>query len=144
MPIDETDQRILEMLQKDGRRSYRSIAEETDITSPTVKTRIDKMVEEGVIEGFTVEVNEEELTEKPVIDVFVVMEADPSDLEDVYDAVKQSGARAVYKTADSKVLARFKGPKESFEEQLNNIPEGVGSFKTILITDEETGEQLPL
>ena len=54
MKIDDLDRRILEFLQKDGRMAASHIADELDISIPTVTDRIKKLSESGVIKGFQV------------------------------------------------------------------------------------------
>jgi len=50
--LDEKDNFILGLLEEDGRIQYKDIATRLDISSDTVKYRIDKMMEHGVIEKF--------------------------------------------------------------------------------------------
>lgn len=55
--VDETDRKILDVLQKDGRISYRKLAQKIGITESTARKRVVRLKEKGVIERFTVEVN---------------------------------------------------------------------------------------
>lgn len=52
--MDETDKKILEVLEEDARKSFTGIAEEAGVSEGTVRNRVEKMLEEGVIEKFTV------------------------------------------------------------------------------------------
>ena len=52
MKIDDLDKKILDFLQKDGRIAASHIADELDISIPTVTERIKKLSENGVIQGF--------------------------------------------------------------------------------------------
>ena len=47
--LDETDTSILKALMKDGRLSFRQIASQVGVTTPTVESRVKKMTESGVI-----------------------------------------------------------------------------------------------
>src|SRR2546428_13636270 len=49
--LDDVDARILGILVEDGRRSFREIAGRAGITTPTVQTRIKRMMDEGLILG---------------------------------------------------------------------------------------------
>lgn len=49
MKIDETNIAIIKHL-RDGRKSFSSIAEELAITENTVRSRVNKLVEEGILE----------------------------------------------------------------------------------------------
>ena len=57
MKIDYLDRKILEFLQKDGRMAASHIADELDISIPTVTDRIKKLSESGVIQGFHATLN---------------------------------------------------------------------------------------
>lgn len=50
--IDETDRRILRSLNENARKSYRDIAGELDIALSTVSTRVKRLEEAGVIQGY--------------------------------------------------------------------------------------------
>lgn len=50
--IDETDKKILNLLSKDGRMSYRKISRELDVSVGTVHNRVDKFTKSGVIKKF--------------------------------------------------------------------------------------------
>ena len=57
MKIDDLDRKILEFLQNDGRMAASHIADELDISIPTVTDRIKKLSESGVIQGFHATLN---------------------------------------------------------------------------------------
>ena len=50
--IDETDLKILRLLQDDGRETASKIAEKLDLTVPTITERIKKLQESSVVKGF--------------------------------------------------------------------------------------------
>ena len=58
--MDEKDKRILEMLIEDARRPYREIADEVELSESTVRKRVVRLQEEGVIEKFTIKICREE------------------------------------------------------------------------------------
>ena len=53
MPVqlDETDQAIIKVLEKDGRKSFRQIARETGVSTPTVKARFNRLVNIGFLKS---------------------------------------------------------------------------------------------
>lgn len=57
--MDRKDEEILEILKKDGRISYTEIADEIGVSEGTVRNRVEKMEESGVIKNFTVNVSED-------------------------------------------------------------------------------------
>ncbi len=142
MAFDGTDRAILRSLLRNGRTSYRELAERTGITPPTVKSRVDAMVEQGVIEGFTVELNEAKLTEESVMDALVLIDTKAAATDDVYEVLKTcEGAVTVTRTADSTVAVRFKGSRDTFDKHIiNKMPNGVTGYRTMLVTEEEKKE----
>jgi DNA-binding Lrp family transcriptional regulator len=55
--IDKKDKQILNLLENDGRESYSKIAKDLGISSDTIKYRIEKMKEKGLIENFNPIIN---------------------------------------------------------------------------------------
>lgn len=55
MILDETDRRLLAALKADGRASVSTLAASLDLARGTVRSRIDRLAEKGVIRRFTVE-----------------------------------------------------------------------------------------
>ncbi|MFX0152847.1 MAG: Lrp/AsnC family transcriptional regulator [Candidatus Hodarchaeota archaeon] len=60
--LDDKDKRILEMLLEDSRRPYHEIAEDSkvNLSESTVRKRVIKLQEEGVIEKFTIKICRED------------------------------------------------------------------------------------
>ncbi|HEX2954905.1 MAG TPA: Lrp/AsnC family transcriptional regulator, partial [Bacillota bacterium] len=52
--LDATDRQILAILEQDGRLQWKEIGERVHMTGQAVAMRIQKMIDDGVIEGFTV------------------------------------------------------------------------------------------
>lgn len=59
--IDETDSKILNLLSKDGRMSYRKISRELDISVGTVHNRVDKYTKAGIIKKFVPQIDHSKL-----------------------------------------------------------------------------------
>src|SRR5262245_65252235 len=51
--LDETDERILAALANDARATYAEIGEQVNLSAPAVKRRVDRLLDNGVIRGFT-------------------------------------------------------------------------------------------
>lgn len=59
--VDEVDLKIIEMLERDARTSFREIAKELKISEATVYNRVKRMQEEGIIKGYSVKVDPSKL-----------------------------------------------------------------------------------
>ena len=59
--LDKQNKAIIDVLKKSGRLSTRDIAKKSGVPAATVYKRMKKMEEEGIIEGYTVVLNQEKL-----------------------------------------------------------------------------------
>ncbi len=55
--IDETDARILELLQRDGRESYAEVGQTVGMSGPSAHERVKKLEARGVIRGYSAQVD---------------------------------------------------------------------------------------
>ena len=62
--IDEVDKEILTLLKKDARMSIVAISKEVNMSRPSVKERIERLVENGVIDQFTIKIGKQFREEK--------------------------------------------------------------------------------
>lgn len=51
--LDETDERILAALTLNARATFAEIGQTVNLSAPAVKRRVDRMLDDGVIKGFT-------------------------------------------------------------------------------------------
>ena len=59
--LDETNQRILTLLQQNARLTHAQIAREVGLTAPSVAERIRKLEDAGIIERYTATINPQKL-----------------------------------------------------------------------------------
>ncbi|HHI01394.1 MAG TPA: Lrp/AsnC family transcriptional regulator, partial [Thermococcus litoralis] len=57
MKMDEIDKNILKLLQEDGRMSYSEIARRIGVPESTVRLRVKRLIEEGIIRKFAALIN---------------------------------------------------------------------------------------
>ena len=55
--LDHTDQEIIKQLNQDGRKSYRQIAKELNLSVGTITNRVNKLRETGIIKGFQIQLD---------------------------------------------------------------------------------------
>ena len=141
--LDRTDVQIIEMLQGDGRMLYKDIAQKTGVSIPTVRTRIQKLVELGVIKKFTVIVDADKILGK--VRGLVLLQVNPSDVDKVMAKLaSMKEVREVYRTAGSnplvlKVEARdLDGLGQQVSERLSGI-EGITGASSLVVT--KTGKE---
>jgi DNA-binding Lrp family transcriptional regulator len=86
--MDSKDREILDRLEENGRAAFTEISEDMNVSEGTVRNRVQRMKDEGVIEKFTVEISEQEQV-KAFVSVDISTERDfedvlgdlPNDLE---------------------------------------------------------------
>lgn len=62
--LDELDHQILSILAKDSRTPYTEIASRLGVSDSTIHVRLKKLREDGILRGFTVDINQELLGKK--------------------------------------------------------------------------------
>ena len=55
--MDDADRRIVALLRQNARRSFQDIGQHVHLSAPAVKRRIDRLERDGVIRGYTAEVD---------------------------------------------------------------------------------------
>ncbi|ELY92457.1 HTH-type transcriptional regulator LrpA1 [Natrialba taiwanensis] len=66
MSTQATEDRILEALEEDAQASYAEIAKRADVSKPTVRKYINQLEEEGVIVGYSAEIDPKKLSSKTI------------------------------------------------------------------------------
>lgn len=103
--LDETDVDILQLLLEDSRRSFRGIAEEVNLSPPTVSNRVERLRELGVVRRFTLELDRTLLSGAD--ETLVVVETSPADSEEVLSRLRSAGGvEHVFLTVESRIVAK--------------------------------------
>jgi len=137
--MDELDREIVSILRRDARTPYTEIAEEVDISEGTVRNRVERLLEEGVIERFTVATRTGNV--KAMIEVEVDVDVDTGavseeiaeweEVDFVWQVSGEEDIVVVVDVADTEsvndLITRARGMEE------------VMSTKTRLILDERLG-----
>ncbi len=79
--LDDKDKRILEMLIEDSRRPYREIADAIKLSESTVRKRVIKLQEDGVIEKFTIKICRED--ERCIIAFITIIPKNESEIKEL-------------------------------------------------------------
>ena len=99
MSAESTERRILSVLEEDAQASYAEIADRADVSKPTVRKYIQKLEEEGVIVGYSADVDPKKLASQTIalvgIDVasecYVESTRELADLDEVESLYTSSG-----------------------------------------------------
>ena len=108
--LDEIDRKIIRVLEKDARTSLRKISELVDVSLGTVSNRVKKMERNGVIMGYSVILNPDEIGWE--LNVVIGLRIQKGRLIEIQEKIaKDSRVHGVYDVTgdfDSIVIARAK------------------------------------
>jgi DNA-binding Lrp family transcriptional regulator len=112
--LESFDREIIQALQKDARASYRDIARKIGIAVGTVHSRIKKLEENGVIRGFSVDLDYSKIGFD--LTSLILLQAKGKHLREVENRLARlSNVCLVYDVTgdfDVAVVAKFKGTEE--------------------------------
>ncbi|WP_137285346.1 Lrp/AsnC family transcriptional regulator [Halorussus salinisoli] len=137
--MDELDREILAILRRDARKPYTEIAEEVGTSEGTVRNRVERMTDEGVIERFTVTTRTGNVKAMIELDVAVDVNtsilgervADWKQVDFVWQVSGEEDIVLVVDAADTQSVNQLISKARELEEVVNT--------KTRLILDEKLG-----
>lgn len=123
--LDDTDERILTELAENARATFADIGERVNLSAPAVKRRVDRMLDSGVIRGFTTVIDRNALgwTTEAYVQVYCHGTIAPDQLRRAWVNIPEVvGAATVTGTSDAMlhVLARDMSHLESALEQIRS------------------------
>jgi len=126
--MDDLDERIIEILKKDSRRPFVEIAEQLQVSEGTIRSRVRRMMDDGIIKGFTIRTSSKNV--KAMVEIRVDVNTDTDSVAKTLAA--QEGVTEVYEvTGDQDIIAIV--DVES-SQQLNDIIEKARRYDNILST----------
>ncbi|MEU9099096.1 Lrp/AsnC family transcriptional regulator [Streptomyces sp. NPDC048361] len=139
-PLDEIDHDILRILQADGRASIRSVAERVHVSRANAYARINRLVEDSVIRGFTARVDHERAGQGAA--AYITLKIVQNSWRTVREQLKQlpGAAHIALVSGDFDVLLLVHTPdnralRELVLTRIQSIPE-VLSTRTLLVFEE--------
>ena len=151
MELDKFDVAILEALQRDARLSLQELGKQIGLTASPCWTRIRRMEEAGVIEGYSVRVNPEKvgLSETVILHVTLDSHSDEAlfefgrmleDIPEVLEAYLVSGDYDYYIRV---AVEGTRGYERFLRERLYKIP-GIRTSKSSFVLRRLKQSQLPI
>ncbi|MGD9381325.1 MAG: Lrp/AsnC family transcriptional regulator [Candidatus Thorarchaeota archaeon] len=140
MTLDHIDEKIISMLQDDGRRSYSEIADAAERTEVTIRRRVKRLIDEGYIKKFTVILDPMKMGRKirAIIRVKTVMKEATviskkvQHFSEVDEAYFLDGACGIMLKVTVDDLADL---REFLELKLGKVP-GVGEIETCIVLED--------
>ena len=138
--IDNLDKRILEIMKKDSRCPYVEIAEKLGVSEGTVRSRVHKMTEDGIIRGFTIKTSSKNV--KALVEVRIDVNTDTEEI--ARKLSEYDGVTEVFEvTGDQDIIAIVDvESSQSLNEIIERVRryDNVLSTRTRLILKEHVGE----
>ncbi|AMQ19581.1 TRASH domain-containing protein [Thermococcus peptonophilus] len=122
MKIDDLDLKLIYLLMDNSRLSISELAERLDVSRPTVKSRLEKLQKEGIIQGYTIKLNPDLLRAHNIV-ALIVKTDDPEKMREFDEIIE------INRFTSRKYLIKI--AVESMEE-LRKVIEGAG-FEVIEI-----------
>lgn len=98
LSVDILDMQIIKALNMDSRTTYRSMAEEAGVSEATIKNRIDRLVENGVIKKFTIMMDYHKLGR--AIKAFIGLKMQPAKVPDIVNVMQMNpDVHVLYRTS---------------------------------------------
>ncbi|EEI71686.1 Lrp/AsnC family transcriptional regulator [Lentilactobacillus hilgardii] len=85
--IDENDEKILNLIQTDGRLSVKRIAQALSLSGPAVSQRLTNLKNKGIIKGYRAEIDMNKL--ELSVRAFVQVDVSPNQKNQFYSFIKQ-------------------------------------------------------
>ncbi|MHA1893539.1 MAG: Lrp/AsnC family transcriptional regulator [Candidatus Helarchaeota archaeon] len=124
-PVDETDLKILKLLESDSKMNYREIANRIGIAMGTVHNRINNLRNNKIIKKFTIDIDTEKLGLQ--ITAIILLQINGKFIEKIQNELKKNpNVYGIYDTTgdwDSIIAVKFKKISDlnKFLKELNSI-----------------------
>ncbi|MFH1787877.1 MAG: Lrp/AsnC family transcriptional regulator [Candidatus Altiarchaeota archaeon] len=126
MKIDELDIQIMEHMQDDARISLRKLGGELDIPHTTICSRVNKLIDRGVIKKFSaiLDPNENGLDMS-----YIIIHTPPSESKKLAKSIeKLDEAQKIFRTLDGKIIVQVVVPNSESHENLEEFLGKVGKY----------------
>ena len=126
--IDNLDKKIIEIMKKDSRCPFVEIANQLGVSEGTVRSRVHRMTEEGVIRGFTIRTSSKNV--KALVEIRIDVNTDTQQI--ARELAGYDGVTEVFEvTGDQDIIAIVDVESST---RLNEIIEKVRHYDRIIST----------
>lgn len=126
--VDNLDKLIIEMLKKDSRRPFVEIASNLGVSEGTIRSRVHRMTEMGIIRGFTIKTSSKNV--KALVEIRVNVNTDTEKIAE--ELAEYDGVTEVFEvTGDQDIIAIV---DVDSSQKLNEIIEKVRRYDNTLST----------
>lgn len=140
--MDDTDRRLIALLRENSRLPVASLAAILGLSRATVQSRLDRLIRDGIITGFTIKLRPESEPEQVRAVMMIEIEGERS--EHILKALRALPEIAAIHTTNGRwdlVVELETGSLDSFDKALRRIREmkGIASSETSLLLSTHKG-----
>lgn len=123
MRLDDIDRGLIDALTEDGRASYAALGDRVGLSAPAVKRRVDRLIEDRIISGFTVVVDPHHRgwTTEAYVELHCQGTISPQVLRDAFAKVPQVESAATVSGAADAMLHIVAEDVRDLEQALERI-----------------------
>ncbi|MEE3848944.1 Lrp/AsnC family transcriptional regulator [Gordonia sp. LSe1-13] len=121
--LDELDEKVLACLTRDARATYAQVGDVVGLSAPAVKRRVDRLLDDGVIKGFTAVIDPDAMqwTTEAYVQVFCRGNISPEVLKEAWEPIPEVVSAATI-TGQADALLRVRaGDVRHLERALERI-----------------------
>ncbi|MEM2145321.1 MAG: AsnC family transcriptional regulator [Candidatus Jordarchaeaceae archaeon] len=139
--LDPLNIHLINILQNDGRASFREISRKMKVSDATVRDRVEKLIKSGIIEEITAIVNPQKVGKEEVS--FIILEVEPTELSKVLSKLKEmSEVKFVCETAGKEnvlimVFSENRATLKEFIDRKISILPGTKIAQILTVTNFE-------
>ncbi|MBM4237121.1 MAG: Lrp/AsnC family transcriptional regulator [Euryarchaeota archaeon] len=126
--LDHLDEKIIEILKRDSRRPFVDIANQLKVSEGTIRSRVRRLVDEGIIQSFTIKTSNKNV--KAIIEIKIDVNVNTSEVASQIS--KFEGVSDVFEVTGEEDIVAIIDVNSS--PQLNDIIEQVRRFDNVQST----------
>jgi Lrp/AsnC family transcriptional regulator for asnA, asnC and gidA len=147
--IDHLDDKIIDILKKDSRKPFVEIANELNVSEGTIRSRVKKLFEDGVIQSFTIKTSSKNV--KAIIEVKIDVNVNTSDVasriskyegvSEVYEVTGEEDIVAIIDVTSSPQLNDIIEVKIDVNVNTSDVASRISKYEGVSEVYEVTGEE---
>jgi DNA-binding Lrp family transcriptional regulator len=130
--LDDLDEKVLACLTRDARATYAQIGDEVGLSAPAVKRRVDRLLDDGVIKGFTTVIDPAAMqwTTEAYVQVFCRGNISPEVLAASWEPIQEVVSAATITGQADAILRLMARDVHHLEQALERIRQAGGVDRT--------------
>lgn len=122
--MDKIDKKILDILRNDSRMNYVDIAKKVDLSEGSIRNRVEKLKDEGILKRFTIETGGD-------IEGIVIINAEPTQTTEAAEEIKKYAEKVYELSGEYDIIAWiYSYDLDKLNDKVDKIRETPGIINT--------------